>query len=252
MGVKPKKGLGQHFLRDLDAAQKIVDGIDALNPDLVLEIGPGEGVLTERLIPKHPNLHIIEIDGESIDYLRVRFPQIAESMYYDDVLQWNFPEGDWVVIGNFPYNISTQIVFKILENRDHVRGMVGMFQKEVAERIASPAGSKVYGILSVLTQTFYDVEYLFTLNEQAFSPPPKVKSGVIRLKRKENYNLECDERFLFQLVKLAFNQRRKMLRNSLKSYLTEDNRSSVEAYLEKRPEQLHFEDFVKLSVLLKP
>ncbi|MEZ4721015.1 MAG: 16S rRNA (adenine(1518)-N(6)/adenine(1519)-N(6))-dimethyltransferase RsmA [Flavobacteriales bacterium] len=250
--VKPKKSLGQHFLRDLNAAQRIVDAVEPLAPVLLMEIGPGEGVLTERLLPKYPELHIIEIDDESVAHLRKEYFLNPDRLHHVDFLKWPIPEGQWVIIGNFPYNISSQIVFKMLENREIVRGLVGMFQKEVAQRIASPPGSKDYGILSVLCQTFYDVEYLFTVEADAFFPPPKVQSGVIRVVRKKGYKPDCDERFLFTLVKQAFNQRRKMLRNSIKSFLNDSNQDAVSQYLEMRPEQLGFEDFVKLSRLLKP
>jgi len=251
-GIRPKKALGQHFLRDGSVAQRIVDALEPLHPDLLLEIGPGEGVLTEKLLPKYPGLHIVEVDSESVAHLRSHYHLPPERLFHEDFLRWPIPAGRWVVIGNFPYNISSQIVFRILDHRDRVDGMVGMFQHEVAHRIASPAGSRDYGILSVLTQTFYNVEYLFTVEASAFFPPPKVRSGVIRMTRKKDYIPDCDERFLFTLVKTAFNQRRKMLRNSIRGYLTEANIGSVEEYLEKRPEQLDFEDFVKLSRRLKP
>lgn len=250
--VKPKKALGQHFLRDLNAAKRIVDALEPLRPTQLMEIGAGEGVLTLRLLPNFPDLHIIEIDEESVTHLSREFLIAPEKLHHVDFLRWPIPAGDWVIIGNFPYNISSQIVFRMLEHRDRVRGMVGMFQKEVAKRITSPSGSKDYGILSVLCQTFYEVEYLFTVEAGAFFPPPKVRSGVIRLKRKAGYVPDCDEAFLFTLVKTAFNQRRKMLRNSVKLYLNEGNTEAVSQYLEMRPEQLGFEDFVTLARLLKP
>jgi len=251
MAVKPKKSLGQHFLRDLGAAQQIVDAAMPLSADQIIEIGPGEGVLTERLLPIYPNLHIVEIDLESVAHLQKTY-NLSDRLIHADFLKWTIPDGQWVIIGNFPYNISSQIVFRMLEHRNLVKGMVGMFQKEVAQRIASPAGSKEYGILSVLAQTFYEVEYLFTLNENAFYPPPKVKSGVIRLTRRVDFHPDCDEGFLFSVVKTAFNQRRKMLRNSIRQFLTDDNLESVSQYLEKRPEQLNYQEFVKLTKLLKP
>lgn len=250
--VKPKKALGQHFLRDADAAQRIVDAVSVLKPDLILEIGPGEGVLTERLLPRYPNLHIVEVDAESVAHLQQHYGLTSAQLFHADFLRWSFPEGKWVVIGNFPYNISSQIVFRLIEFRDQVECMVGMFQKEVAQRIASPPGSKDYGISSVLTQVYFDVEYLFTVEPGAFFPPPKVRSGVIRLVRKQDYRPDCDEKFLFTIVKTAFNQRRKMLRNSIKPFLNETNESAVSDYLTKRPEQLDFKDFVKLSRILKP
>lgn len=251
-GVKPKKALGQHFLRDEDAVNRIVQALEPLHPGQLLEIGPGEGVLTEKLLPLYPGLHIVELDAESVAYLQSKYALGPDRLFHADFLRWPFPGGQWVVVGNFPYNISSQIVFRILEHRDQVDGMVGMFQREVAQRIASPPGSRDYGILSVLCQTFYDVEYLFTLDEHAFFPPPKVKSGVIRLTRKKGYRPDCNEQFLFTLVKTAFNQRRKMMRNSIRAFLNETNTPLMSEYLEKRPEQLGFEDFVKLCRTLKP
>lgn len=252
MGVKPKKSLGQHFLRDLNVAQQIASAVDTLEPSQILEIGPGEGVLTDRLLINYPDLNVIEIDSESVDHLRRTYPVLGDRLHYDDFLKWQFPAGKWVVIGNFPYNISSQIVFRTLENHEQVKGLVGMFQKEVAERIAAKPGSRTYGILSVLTQTYYDVEYLFTVDATAFLPPPKVQSGVIRMKRKMDYIPDCDEKFLFSIVKSAFNQRRKMLRNSVRAYLTELNAIEVEPYLQKRPEQLSYIDFAFLAKHLKP
>jgi 16S rRNA (adenine1518-N6/adenine1519-N6)-dimethyltransferase len=252
MGIKPKKGLGQHFLRDFAVAQRIALSVDVLAPAQLLEIGPGEGVLTELLLPKYPQLSVIEIDSESVDHLRRAYPSLGERLHYDDFLKWTFPVGHWVIIGNFPYNISSQIIFRAIEQRSVVDGLVGMFQKEVAERIAAGPGSKTYGILSVLTQSYFDVEYLFTVDASAFHPPPKVQSGVIRLKRKTDYEPDCDEKFLFSIVKAAFNQRRKMLRNSVKAYLNESNMDAVEPYLTKRPEQLSFQDFAFLAKQLKP
>jgi len=252
MGIKPKKGLGQHFLRDFAVAQRIALSVDVLAPAQLLEIGPGEGVLTELLLPKYPQLSVIEIDSESVDHLRRAYPSLGERLHYDDFLKWTFPVGHWVIIGNFPYNISSQIIFRAIEQRSVVDGLVGMFQKEVAERIAAGPGSKTYGILSVLTQSYFDVEYLFTVDASAFHPPPKVQSGAIRLKRKTDYEPDCDEKFLFSIVKAAFNQRRKMLRNSVKAYLNESNMDAVEPYLTKRPEQLSFQDFAFLAKQLKP
>ena len=252
MGIKPKKGLGQHFLRDFAVAQRIALSVDVLAPAQLLEIGPGEGVLTELLLPKYPQLSVIEIDSESVDHLRRAYPSLGERLHYDDFLKWTFPVGHWVIIGNFPYNISSQIIFRAIEQRSVVDGLVGMFQKEVAERIAAGPGSKTYGILSVLTQSYFDVEYLFTVDASAFHPPPKVQSGVIRLKPKTDYEPDCDEKFLFSIVKAAFNQRRKMLRNSVKAYLNESNMDAVEPYLTKRPEQLSFQDFAFLAKQLKP
>jgi 16S rRNA (adenine1518-N6/adenine1519-N6)-dimethyltransferase len=223
-----------------------------LNIDNLIEIGPGEGVLSKDLIPKYPEMSLIELDRESVAHLRNLYPYLNERLIEADVLKWELPEGQWTIVGNFPYNISSQIIFKMIENRTQVPALVGMFQKEVAERIVAPSGSKTYGILSLLTQAFYRGEYLFTVDEHAFRPPPRVKSGVIKLVRKESLELNCDVPFFFAIVKQAFNQRRKMLRNSVKSFLTESNLPLVEEYLTMRPEQLDVEDFVKLAQHLKP
>jgi 16S rRNA (adenine1518-N6/adenine1519-N6)-dimethyltransferase len=250
--VKAKKSLGQHFLIDQDVVHQIIDGICELKIENIVEVGPGEGVLTDLLLPVYPNMMMVELDRESIAHLRANHPSLGEKLVEADVLKWSLPEGNWTIVGNFPYNISSQIIFKMIENREQVNALVGMFQKEVAERIVAPSGSKTYGILSVLTQAFYNAEYLFTVSENAFRPPPKVKSGVIRLVKKENIELNCDVPFFFSLVKQAFNQRRKMMRNSIKAYLTDENIIHVEKYLTMRPEQLDFEDFVMLARHLKP
>ncbi|MDC1221324.1 16S rRNA (adenine(1518)-N(6)/adenine(1519)-N(6))-dimethyltransferase RsmA [Salibacteraceae bacterium] len=250
--VKPKKSLGQHFLTDESVIDRMVEAIDELDIGNLIEIGPGEGVLSKDLIPKYPEMSLIELDRESVAHLRNLYPYLNERLIEADVLKWDLPEGQWTIVGNFPYNISSQIIFKMIENRTQVPALVGMFQKEVAERIVAPSGSKTYGILSVLTQAFYRGEYLFTVDEHAFRPPPRVKSGVIKLVRKESLELNCDVPFFFAIVKQAFNQRRKMLRNSVKSFLTESNLPLVEEYLTMRPEQLDVEDFVKLAQHLKP
>lgn len=252
--VKAKKHLGQHFLKDENIAQKIADTLPENGFERILEIGPGMGVLTKYLLPKSQGLSVIEIDRESVAYLQSHYPELAADILSEDFLKIDlkalFPNKQLAIIGNFPYNISTQIVFKALENRQIVPVFSGMFQKEVAERIASKPGSKVYGILSVLTQAFYDTEYLFTVSEQVFSPPPKVKSGVIRLSRKQNFHLDCDEALFFKVVKTAFQQRRKTLRNSLKLFelsagLTEDKIFS------ERPERLGVAEFVELTKLVE-
>jgi 16S rRNA (adenine1518-N6/adenine1519-N6)-dimethyltransferase len=250
--LKPKKSLGQHFLTDKSVIDRMVDAISKLNIDNLIEIGPGEGVLSKDLIPKYPEMSLIELDRESVAHLRNLYPYLNERLIEADVLKWELPEGQWTIVGNFPYNVSSQIIFKMIENRTQVPALVGMFQKEVAERIVAPSGSKTYGILSLLTQAFYRGEYLFTVDEHAFRPPPRVKSGVIKLVRKESLELNCDVPFFFAIVKQAFNQRRKMLRNSVKSFLTESNLPLVEEYLTMRPEQLDVEDFVKLAQHLKP
>lgn len=247
--VKPKKNLGQHFLTDQNIARKIVDSLGSNVPD-VLEIGPGMGVLTQFLLQRTDiNLQVIEIDRDSVCYLKENFPQLKK-IWSEDFLKTDlavkFP-GKFSVIGNFPYNISTQILFKVLENRNRIPEIVGMFQKEVAERIASKHGSKSYGIMSVLLQTFYDIDYLFTVSEHVFNPPPKVKSAVIRLVRNQVTGLPCNEEFFIKVVKTAFNLRRKMLRNSLKGICE----NLPERYATKRPEQLSVSDFIELTVTLE-
>jgi 16S rRNA (adenine1518-N6/adenine1519-N6)-dimethyltransferase len=247
--VKAKKSLGQHFLTDQNIARKIVDSLGSNIPD-VLEIGPGMGVLTQYLLERSElNLQVIEIDRDSVAYLHENFPQIKH-IWSEDFLKVDISakfEGSYSIIGNFPYNISTQILFKVLENRNQIPEVVGMFQKEVAERIASKHGNKSYGIMSVLLQAFYNIEYLFTVSEQVFSPPPKVKSAVIRLVRNEVQDLPCNEDFFVKVVKAAFNLRRKMLRNSLKEICT----NLPDEYAEKRPEQLSVNDFIALATIIE-
>ena len=250
--VKAKKSLGQHFLTDLSAAERIVNALDEVEDKCVLEIGPGEGVLTQYLVQKDIDLSVIELDRESISHLNARFPYLGEKLIHADFLKWTIPTEQITLIGNFPYNISSQIVFKMIEHRQTVKGLIGMFQKEVAERIVSPPGSRAYGILSVFTQAYYEGEYLFTIEPEAFRPPPKVRSGVIRLRRKEDISIDCDEKAFVGIVKLAFNQRRKMMRNSLKSMITEENEPTLGKYLTQRPEQLSPSDFLELTRLLKP
>lgn len=248
--VRPKKALGQHFLTDLTAAQAIVASLQGEGP--VLEIGPGMGVLTQYLLQKSQfDLKVIEIDTESVQYLLAHFPALSSGLYEGDFLKMNlekiFP-GEFSVIGNFPYNISSQIFFKILDCRDRVPQVVCMIQKEVAERLAAGPGSKTYGILSVLLQAWYDIEYLFTVGEGAFNPPPKVKSAVIRLTRNGRSDLGCDAELFKKVVKTTFNQRRKTIRNSLKPVLA--TLSSLPAYipyLDCRPEQLSVDEFVELT-----
>lgn len=246
--VKPKKNLGQHFLTDQNIARKIVDSLGAGIPD-VLEIGPGMGVLTQYLLQRNDiSLHVIEIDRESIGYLNEHFPELR-SIWNEDFLRVDFNRlfsGNFRVIGNFPYNISSQILFKILEHRDRIPEVVGMFQKEVAERVASAHNNKSYGIMSVLLQAFYSIEYLFTVNENVFNPPPKVKSAVIRLERNTLQQLPCSEELFIKVVKAAFNQRRKMLRNSLRNVCE----TLPEEFATKRPEQLSVNDFITLTVLV--
>lgn len=248
--VRPKKALGQHFLTDLTAAQAIVASLQGEGP--VLEIGPGMGVLTQYLLQKSQfDLKVIEIDTESVQYLLAHFPALSSGLYEGDFLKMNlekiFP-GEFSVIGNFPYNISSQIFFKILDCRDRVPQVVCMIQKEVAERLAAGPGSKTYGILSVLLQAWYDIEYLFTVGEGAFNPPPKVKSAVIRLTRNGRSDLGCDAELFKKVVKTTFNQRRKTIRNSLKPVLsTLPSLPAYIPYLDCRPEQLSVDEFVELT-----
>lgn len=251
--VKAKKHLGQHFLKDLNIAQKIVDTLSFSGYKKVLEIGPGMGVLTQFLLEKKAEIHVIEIDKESVNYLKNHFPKLQDKIISDDFLKFDivsYFKEPFAVIGNFPYNISSQIVFKVIELRNFIPEFGGMFQKEVAERICEKAGSKTYGILSVLTQAFYDAEYLFTVSEHVFNPPPKVKSGVLRLVRKSNYQLECDEKLFFNVVKTAFNQRRKTLRNSLKTFQLSEQLKENPIF-DKRPEQLSVNQFIELTLLLQ-
>ena len=248
--VRAKKHLGQHFLTDETIAKDIADTLSYSGYDTILEIGPGMGVLTKYLLEKEVDTYVIEIDTESVEYLNSHYPKLHNKIISKDILRYNINEvlenKPFAIIGNFPYNISTQIVFKCLEIRRQVPEFAGMFQKEVAERICSKKGSKVYGILSVLAQAFYDVEYLFTVNEDVFNPPPKVKSGVMRMRRKENFTLPCDEKLFFNVVKTGFNQRRKTLRNSLKSLqLSDDLR--LDTIFDLRPEQLSVEQFIDLT-----
>lgn len=243
--VKPKKNLGQHFLKNEAVAQRIVDAI-ASNPDNVLEIGPGMGVLTKYLLSKPFNkFQVVEIDGESVEYLNLHYPELADNIIAKDFLTLDLSQlaqNQLTVIGNFPYNISSQILFKILDNKDLVNEVVGMFQKEVAERVASKPGNKQYGILSVLLQAFYDIEYLFTVDEQQFLPPPKVKSAVIRMVRNTEKHLHCSEDLFKQVVKAGFNQRRKTLRNSLNQFAFDAEFRQNDLFT-RRPEQLSVQDF---------
>jgi 16S rRNA (adenine1518-N6/adenine1519-N6)-dimethyltransferase len=248
--VKPKKALGQHFLTDETIAKKIVDSLQTTSGNL-LEIGPGKGVLSKYLIKnKSLNTFYIEMDTESVEYLNDLYPDIKENIIEGDFLKFPlqnlFGEESFNIIGNFPYNISSQIFFKVLEYKSQVTEVVGMIQKEVAERIAAPPGSKTYGILSVLLQAYYSIDYLFSVKEGVFFPPPKVKSAVIRLRRNETVALDCNEKLFTQVVKAGFNQRRKTLRNALKTFQMELNDEIVEL-LTKRAEQLSVQDFITLT-----
>lgn len=246
--VKPKKALGQHFLNDLNIAERIVE---SLSPSQnVLEIGPGTGILTKILVKKKIDLKLVEIDKESVDFLTNEL-EINDSLIYNqDFLKMNlaevFNKNNFSIIGNFPYNISSQIVFKIIDYRKYIPEMCGMFQYEVAERICQKEGSKKYGIISVITQAYYNAKLLFEVSNDLFTPPPKVNSAVISLKRKENLNLNCDEKLFLKIVKLSFQQRRKTMRNSLKQINLSDNLRE-DTIFDKRPEQLSVTEFVDLT-----
>lgn len=249
--VRPKKFLGQHFLKDLQVAQDIADTVDTC-PDIpILEVGPGMGVLTQFLIPKGRPLKVVELDFESIAYLKENFVQLGDNIIEQDFLKMDlnslFDGKPFVLTGNYPYNISSQIFFKMLEYKDLIPCCTGMIQKEVAERIAAKPGNKTYGILSVLIQAWYRVEYLFTVHEHVFNPPPKVKSAVIRMTRNETQDLGCNEKLFKQIVKTTFNQRRKTLRNSISPILDKNSPLSADPLFNKRPEQLSVEDLIELT-----
>ena len=247
--VRAKKHLGQHFLKDLGIARDIANSLSLNNYSKLLEVGPGMGVLTQFLIPLETEIFVIEIDKESVSYLKKHYPELDNHLLEGDFLKLPLHEifkEPIAIIGNFPYNISSQILFKAIDHKDLIPEIVGMFQKEVAERVVSPPGSKKYGITSVLLQCYYDVEYLFTVDETVFDPPPKVKSAVVRLRRNDRDKLDCDEKKFIQVVKTAFSQRRKTLRNALKSLnLVDENTASQ--YLSLRAEQLSVEDFMNLT-----
>jgi 16S rRNA (adenine1518-N6/adenine1519-N6)-dimethyltransferase len=248
--VSPKKKLGQHFLNDLNIAQKITDLLLHQKGENILEIGPGMGVLTQYLIPRAKNLKVVEIDAESVAYLQQKYPSLQNNILQKDFLRLElstiFEDKPFVIIGNFPYNISSQIVFKTLEYRNHIPFFCGMFQKEVAQRICEKPGSKTYGILSVLCQTYYHTQYHFSVAPHVFSPPPKVDSGVLSLTRKDDLLLDFDEKLLFKIVKTAFQQRRKTLRNSLKS-LNIPQLISEDSIFDLRPEKLSSAQFIQLT-----
>ena len=248
--MRPKKHLGQHFLKDLNIAQKIADGLVGHGDyQQVLEIGPGTGVMTQFLTDKSFDLWLIDVDGESIEYLNKHFPTLKGKVIHGDFLKENMSslfKEPYAVIGNFPYNISSQIFFKILEERNRVPEVVCMIQKEVADRLASPPGNKQYGILSVLLQAWYDIEYLFTVPPGVFNPPPKVNSGVIRLKRNEITELGCNEALFQRVVKAGFQMRRKTLRNALKPINLPADLAS-DPIFNKRAESLSVEEFIDLT-----
>ena len=249
--VKPKKFLGQHFLKDLSIAKDIADTVDECPGLPILEVGPGLGVLTQFLMEKGREVKVVELDFESVAYLRENFPALEGNIIEDDFLKLKleklFDGRPFVLTGNYPYNISSQIFFKMLDYKDLIPCCTGMIQKEVAERIAAGPGSKTYGILSILIQAWYKVEYLFTVHEHVFNPPPKVKSAVIRMTRNETKELGCNERLFKLIVKTTFNQRRKTLRNSISSILEKGNPLSNDPVFNKRPEQLSVQEFIELT-----
>jgi len=249
--VKPKKFLGQHFLKDLGIASDIADTVNTYPELPILEVGPGMGVLTQFLMKKGRKVKVVELDFESVVYLKENFEALEGHIIEDDFLKLNleniFEGKPFVLTGNYPYNISSQIFFKMLDYKNLIPCCTGMIQKEVAERIAAGPGSKTYGILSVLIQAWYRVEYLFTVHEHVFNPPPKVKSAVIRMTRNETSDLGCNEKLFKQIVKTTFNQRRKTLRNSIASILDKGNPLSADPIFNKRPEQLSVQEFVDLT-----
>ncbi len=247
--VRAKKSLGQHFLKDLNIAKKIVDSLDGEQINKVLEIGPGMGVLTQYLIPnKNFETHVVEIDTESVAYLKENYPELDGRIISEDFLRFDLSklfDEPFSVIGNFPYNISSQIFFRVLDYRDHIPEVVCMIQKEVAERMSAKPSCKAYGILSVLMQAFYNIDYLFTVGPEVFNPPPKVNSGVIRMTRNTTAHLDCNEPLFIRVVKTGFNQRRKTLRNSLKCLL--GDLKLDDEIMGQRPEQLTVQEFVELT-----
>lgn len=267
--VRPKKQLGQHFLTDQEVAQKIANTVDACPGLPILEVGPGMGVLTQYLLPKGRPVKVVEIDTESVAYLKEHMPQLGEDILEDDFLRMPldriFSGEPFVLTGNYPYNISSQIFFRMLEYRDLIPCCTGMIQREVALRMAAAPGSRTYGILSVLLQAWYDIEYLFTVDEHVFCPPPKVKSAVIRLTRNDVTSLPCQEALFRRVVKTTFNQRRKTLRNNIRPLLTQIDTEQTgkgiqpkdhtewlaQPLFQKRPEQLSVQDFIQLTLSLQ-
>ena len=255
--VRPKKNLGQHFLTDLSIAKAIADTVDAC-PDLpVLEVGPGMGVMTQYLVEKPRELKVVEIDRESVAWLNEHFPRLRDNILGEDFLRMDltqvFDGRPFVLTGNYPYDISSQIFFKMLDNKELIPCCTGMIQREVAQRMASAPGTKAYGILSVLIQAWYEVEYLFTVDEHVFNPPPKVKSAVIRMTRNDVMDLGCDERLFRRVVKTVFGQRRKMLRVSLRQLFSEGQPQAgfyEQDIMTRRPEQLTIQEFIALTNLV--
>lgn len=254
--MKAKKSFGQHFLNNELITENIARGLQLTSMyNHVLEVGPGKGMLTKYLLQREFDLKVVEADRDMVSFLNQNYPKLDGKIISDDFLKIGlgeiFENKPFGLIGNFPYNISTQIIFKMLEYKELIPEMVGMFQKEVAERIVSPPGSKTYGVISVLTQAFYEGKYLFTVDRMNFNPPPKVQSGVIQLVRKENLELGCDEKLFKQIVKQTFSQRRKMLRNTMKAFLKKDNPAAVELlqseFFKQRPERLSVDDYIQLA-----
>jgi len=251
--VRPKKYLGQHFLKDNNIARKIVEALHVNENETVLEIGPGTGVLTQYLAQMPLQLRLIEIDTESVDYLRAHYPSLKDAIYEEDFLEADLDKlvpGPLAIIGNFPYNISSQIFFKVLQHRGRVTQVVGMLQKEVADRLAAPPGNKTYGILSVLLQAYYNIEYLFKVPPGVFHPPPKVMSAVIRLQRNQRERLQCDETLFQRVVKQGFQNRRKTLRNALKNLNLPASVYQLPV-MDQRAEQLSVGDFEKLVLQIE-
>lgn len=254
--VRPKKFLGQHFLTDLNVASRIADTVDACPQIPVLEVGPGMGVLTQFLMEKDRLVKVVEIDRESVPYLHAHFPQLGDNIIEADFLKMNLGEAfggeKFVLTGNYPYNISSQIFFKMLDNKELIPCCTGMIQKEVAERLAAQPGTKAYGVLSVLVQAWYDVEYVFTVNENVFNPPPKVKSAVVIMRRNGKTDLGCDEALFRRIVKTVFTMRRKMMRNGMKQIVGKDCPLLEDAIFNRRPEQLSVDEFVELTNRVQP
>ena len=253
--VRPKKSLGQHFLKDNDIAERIAETLDGFQQFPVLEVGPGTGVLTKFLLEKEKDLMVVELDRDSVVYLHKNFSELKDRIIEGDFLQMDLAKiynDKFCIIGNYPYNISSQIFFKVLDYKDQIPCCTGMIQKEVAQRLAAGPGSKTYGILSVLIQAWYNIEYLFTVDENAFIPPPKVKSAVVRLTRNKRTSMNCNEKLFKTVVKTSFNRRRKMLRNSVKPLLPEGIDVFDHEIFTKRPEQLSVAQFEELTNMLEP
>jgi 16S rRNA (adenine1518-N6/adenine1519-N6)-dimethyltransferase len=252
--IRPKKALGQHFLKDWNVAENTADTLSSFPELPVLEVGPGTGMLTQFLLKGKRNLTVVELDPKSVDYLQTHYPELNGRIIQEDFLKLDLNHlfsGSFCVIGNYPYNISSQIFFKVLDYKDKIPCCSGMLQKEVAERLAAKPGKKAYGIITVLLNVWYDIEYLFTVESEVFDPPPKVRSAVIRMTRNSRNELGCEETLFKTIVKTAFNQRRKTMRNSLKSLFGKDNEIFQNPVFDKRPEQLPVEAFIELTRLVK-